>query len=236
VAVACRPAVERPPPERPVSERPALDLARFENEIRAFEAADRTTMPDTGGVLFVGSSSMRLWPDVARDFPGVPVINRGFGGSTVAEVVNYARRIVVPYRPRLIVLYAGDNDLQMGLEPREVLTDYRRFVHVVRHELPRTRIAYVSVKPSPSRWALADAMRETNALIRAETERDSLQTFVDIFTPMLGANGRPRPELYVADSLHMTPAGYALWRERLAPVLRRSELRRAQRAPAPGAQ
>ncbi len=110
--------------------------------------------------------------------------------------------------------------LQMGLEPREVLTDYRRFIAVVRPELPRTRIVYISVKPSPSRWALVERMRETNALIRAEAARDSLQSYVDVFTPMLGANGRPRPELYVADSLHMTPAGYALWRERLAPVIR----------------
>ena len=202
------------------STRVALDTTRFEAEIRAYESADRVAAPAPDGILFVGSSSMRLWPDIAADFPGRPIVNRGFGGSTLAEVTHYAPRIVLPYRPRLIVLYAGDNDLSMGMSPTEVLADYRRFVNVVRQSLPTTRVAYVSTKPSPSRWHLVDAYREANRLIEAETARDPLQTYVDIFTPMIGANGRPRPELYVADSLHMTRAGYDVWRARLAPVVR----------------
>ena len=216
-APAAEPAVVVAPAQRT---RGALDTTRFEAEIRAYESVDRAARPASNGILFVGSSSMRLWPDLAADFPGRPIVNRGFGGSTLAEVTHYAPRVVLPYQPRLIVLYAGDNDLSMGMSPTEVLADYRRFVSVVRQALPGTTLAYVSIKPSPSRWHLVDAYREANRLIEAETARDPLQTYVDIFTPMIGANGRPRPELYVADSLHMTPAGYAVWRERLAPVLR----------------
>ena len=198
----------------------AIDTTRFESEIRAFEAADRLAMPQAGGILFVGSSSMRLWPGLANDFPGRTIINRGFGGSTLAEVTHYAPRVVFPYRPRLIVLYAGDNDLAMGMTPDRVADDYRRLVAVVRRELPASRIAYVSIKPSPSRWHLIDEYREANRLIAAEISRDPTQAYVDVFTPMLGANGRPRPELFMADSLHMTRAGYDLWRERLDRIVR----------------
>jgi lysophospholipase L1-like esterase len=197
-----------------------VNVARSEAEIRRFEAADRGAPVAPGGVVFVGSSSFRLWPNIAADFPGVPVLNRGFGGSTLPEVNHYVPRIVLPYRPRLVVLYAGDNDLNDGRTPADVLADYRTFVTMVRRELPSARIAFVSIKPSPSRWALMSSMREANRLIREEVSRDNLQTYVDVFTPMLRADGRPRPELFVADSLHMTRAGYDLWRERLAPVVR----------------
>jgi lysophospholipase L1-like esterase len=118
------------------------------------------------------------------------------------------------------VLYAGDNDLAAGRSAEQVADDFRTFVRVVRQARPATRIAYVSIKPSPSRWALAEQARRANALIASEIARDSLAAFVDVFTPMLGTNGRPRPELFVADSLHMTPAGYVLWRERLSSTVR----------------
>jgi lysophospholipase L1-like esterase len=211
-----------PTPAWPVSASSAtkVDVARSEAEIKRFEAADQTTPFSTGGVVFVGSSSFRRWPNVAADFPGVPVLNRGFGGSTLPEVNHYVPRIVLKYRPRLVVLYAGDNDLNDGRTPANVLADYRTFVSMIRRQLPSARIVFVSIKPSPSRWALMDVMREANQLVRNEVARDSLQTYVDVFTPMLRADGRPRPELYVADSLHMTRAGYELWRERLTPVVR----------------
>jgi len=197
-----------------------VDIARFEPEIQRFEATDRTAPPALGGVVFVGSSTIRAWPDVAAEFPQVPVLNRGFGGSTLPEVDHYVPRVVLPYRPRLVVLYAGDNDLADGRTPADVLADYKTFVALVRRELPATRIVFVSIKPSPSRWGLMDAMREANRLVRAEVARDRLQAYVDVFSPMLRADGRPRPELFVADSLHMTRAGYDLWRERLASVVR----------------
>jgi lysophospholipase L1-like esterase len=192
----------------------------FEPEIDAIEARDRAAQPPRGGIVFVGSSSIRLWPNLASDFPNAPVLNDGFGGSTLPDVIYYAPRLVLPYAPRLIVLYAGDNDLAAGRAPEQVLGDYTAFVRLVRQTLPATRIVFISIKPSPSRWALAGPTRAANAMIAQAITRDTFATYVDVFTPMLGASGRPRPELFQADSLHMTPAGYALWRARLAPLIR----------------
>ena len=193
--------------------------AQFAGEIAAFDSVNRVSPPPTGGVVFTGSSSIRLWESLAADFPGVPVVNRGFGGSTLPDVVYYAPRTVLPARPRTIVLYAGDNDLASGRTPAQVLDAYRAFVRAVRGSLPSVRIVYISIKPSPSRWNLAGRMRDANALIAADIARDPLAQFVNVFDPMLGANGHPRPELFVDDSLHMTPAGYALWRARVAPLI-----------------
>lgn len=194
--------------------------AAFVPEIAVFAVRDSLDPPAPGGILFVGSSSIRFWSTLATDFPGEPVLNRGFGGSTLPDVTFYAPRIVLPYRPRTIVLYAGDNDIAAGHSPEQVLADYETFARLVHGALPSTRLVFVSIKPSPSRWELADRMREANALIARAIAGDSLATYVDVFTPMLGPSGRPRPELFRADSLHMTPAGYALWRERLAPFVR----------------
>jgi lysophospholipase L1-like esterase len=216
---ACTPTQSGGAPASGAAGDPALDPTRFEPEIRAFEAADRASPPPLGGVVFIGSSSIQHWSDVAADFPGVPVLNRGFGGSTLADVVYYEDRALLPYHPHLVVLYAGDNDLAEGRTPERVLGDYRAFVARLRSALPAARIVFVSIKPSPSRRAYIDRMRETNQRIRAEIARDSLGTYVDVFTPMLDATGQPRPELFEPDSLHMTRAGYLLWRALLAPVV-----------------
>lgn len=191
----------------------------FEAEIRAFEDADRVDRPRPGGVLFVGSSSIRLWPDLKADFPGINVIQRGFGGSEIDQVLYYAPRIVLPYKPSLIVLYAGDNDLAAGRTPEQILADYKAFVTIVRDWLPRTRVVFVSIKPSGDRWALVDKMRATNELIKNYTATDSNLAYVDVFTPMLGADGKPREELFVSDRLHMNPQGYAIWRDLLKPIV-----------------
>jgi lysophospholipase L1-like esterase len=213
------PGQSRDAPPTYAAASPALDSTPFEPEIRAFETADRTRPPPLGGVVFIGSSSIKNWTDVAADFPGVPVLNRGFGGSTLADVVHYSDRILIPYRPRLVVLYAGDNDIAEGRTPERVLGDYRAFVARLRSAWPEARVAYVSIKPSPSRRIYIDRMRETNQRIRAEIARDSLQAYVDVFAPMLDAAGQPRPELFLSDSLHMTRAGYMLWRSLLAEVV-----------------
>lgn len=225
LAAACARGAPVPAPARqPASnaasraESPALD--RFETEIRAFESADRLHPPAPGGIVFVGSSSIRRWSSLASDFPDLPVLNRGFGGSTLPEVDHYVSRIVLPYRPRTIVLYAGDNDIASGRTPQQVADDYRTFVRLVRDSLPTARIVVIGIKPSPSRWKLADPSREANRLVADIVRTDTLQSYVDVFTPMLGADGRPRPELFVGDSLHMTPAGYAIWRAQVAPRLR----------------
>jgi lysophospholipase L1-like esterase len=204
----------------PAAAPSALQLDRHENEIRAFETADRTQMPAPGGILFTGSSSIRLWRSLGSDFAALPVLNRGFGGSTLPEVNHYFSRVVMSYRPRTIVLYAGDNDVAIGRTPQQVASDYRTFVRLVRDSLRDARIVFVGIKPSPSRWHMAQQQREANRLVREIVASDPLQSFVDVFTPMLGANGRPRPEFFIADSLHMTPAGYVVWRGQLAPHVR----------------
>ncbi len=193
---------------------------QFEPAINAFEEADKTNPPAKGAVLFIGSSSIRLWTSLGEDFPRARVINRGFGGSHIEDSVDFAERIVFPYRPRLIVLYAGDNDIEGGKSPAVVLEDFKKFVAIVHQKLPRTRIAFISIKPSPARWHLADKVREANRLIKDFTEHDRRLGYIGVFSPMLGKDGRPRPELFVEDSLHMNAAGYKLWRSTLAPYIR----------------
>ncbi len=192
----------------------------FAEEIARFEAADRANPPRLGGVLFVGSSSIRLWPALDADFPGVNVLQRGFGGSELSDVVYYASRIVLPYQPRLIVLYAGDNDLAAGKSPQAVFRDYETFVALVRRPLPETRIAFIAIKPSGARWPMVGQMRAANALVQRYAETHTGLVYVDVFTPMLGPDGLPREELFVADRLHMSAQGYTLWRELLAPIVR----------------
>lgn len=201
----------------PVAARPPEVWAE---EIARFEAADRLTPPRPGGVLFVGSSSIRLWPALEADFPSVDILQRGFGGSELSDVAHYAPRIVLPYRPRLVVLYAGDNDLAAGKSPRAVFRDYQAFVELVRRALPETRIAFIAIKPSGARWALIEQMRATNALVRRYAASDPRLLYLDVFTPMLGPDGMPREELFVADRLHLNARGYALWRDLLAPLVR----------------
>lgn len=192
---------------------------RFESEIRAFEDSDRVNSPRPGGIVFVGSSSIRMWPDLRGDFPGLNVIQRGFGGSRLDEVVRYTPRIVLPYRPALIVLYAGENDIAEERTPEQVFDAYKAFVRLVRDALPQTPIAFVSIKPSPSRWELVDKMRATNEMIRSYAATQPGLSFVDVFSLMIGPNGRPRSELFVSDSLHMNQKGYAIWRSVLSPIV-----------------
>ena len=192
---------------------------RFESEIVAFEDSDRVNPPAPGGIVFVGSSSIRLWPDLRSYFPGLNVIQRGFGGSRLDEVVQYAPRIVLPYKPKLVVLYAGENDIAEGRTPAQVFDDYSRFVGLVQGELPATPIVYISIKPSPSRWEQVEKMRAANRMIQQYIAAHAGQKYVDVSSPMIGANGRPRPELFVSDSLHMTRAGYAIWQQLLTPVI-----------------
>ncbi|MGH7651969.1 MAG: SGNH/GDSL hydrolase family protein [Gemmatimonadaceae bacterium] len=203
-------------PSAPV-QASAKEPQPFEDEIAQFEAADSANPPRKGGVLFVGSSSIRLWPNLQRDFPRVNALQRGFGGSELSQVVYYAPRIVLPYCPRRVVLYAGDNDLADGKTPEQILHDYKDFVAIVHRAMPNTRIAFVSIKPSRSRWALADRMRATNDMVRAYTATDSLLTYIDVFAPMLGSNGQPRDELLAPDMLHLNARGYALWRRLITP-------------------
>jgi lysophospholipase L1-like esterase len=190
---------------------------RWQASVEAFAAADREHPPPSGGVVFIGSSSIRLWDRLESQFSDLPVIvKRGFGGSRMSDCTAQLQRLVVPYRPRLVVVYAGDNDLAEGRAPQQVATSFRAFVEGVRRELPDTRIAYVSIKPSPRRAALLPLVRQTNALIADYTRSVAGLDYIDVFTPMLDAEGRPRAELFRADALHLNRDGYALWHSIIA--------------------
>ncbi len=189
--------------------------------IDKFTQADATNPPPSGAVVFVGSSSIVKWDSLEKDFAGTKVVNRGFGGSELADSVFYADRVVIPYRPRTVVLYAGDNDLHAGKTPETVFADFKAFAKKVHTALPDTKIVYIAIKPSPSRWKLKDQVVKANALIAAECAKDKRRfAFADIYTPMLDAKGEPRPELFVKDMLHMNAAGYEVWKPVVAPLVK----------------
>ena len=194
------------------------DPDRWENAIRAFEEGDRAHPPPPGGVVFLGSSSFRRW-DLEKSFPGRGLINRGFGGSQMADAIRYLDRIVLPLKPRTLLLYEGDNDLASGKTPETVEREFRELASRVHAALPETRIVFVSIKPSIRRWHLIDAVRDANARVRAMTETNELLEFVDVVAPMLDARGEPRRDLFVADDLHLTAAGYEIWAALVRPHL-----------------
>lgn len=194
--------------------------SKFEAEIQAFEKQDRLKSPPKHAIFFLGSSSFRMWSGLSNDFAGVPVVNRGFGGSQMSDCVEVVDRIVTPYLPRQIFLYEGDNDLASGKSPTQVLLDFQELVKRTRAKLPKTPIIFVSIKPSPSRWQLAEKIREANALIRGETEKGDRLGYIDVFTPMLDSSGKPRAELFRSDQLHLNADGYALWRSIIKPFLK----------------
>lgn len=193
---------------------------RWEPEIRQFEELDKSSPPKPGGILFTGSSSIRMWTTLAADFPNHPVTGRGFGGSEMSDLNHYVDRIVIPYAPRHILVYEGDNDLANGKTPQQVLADFQTFVAKVREKLPRTRIDYIAIKPSRARWHLSHQIRETNRSIAAWGRTQSRVGFIDVFRPMLHPDGRLRGELFREDGLHLNAEGYALWTQVIRKKLR----------------
>ena len=192
---------------------------RWDKQIAAFEKADQETAPPKNGILFVGSSSIRYWK-VEESFPGMPVINRGFGGSEISDAIFFADRIIIKHQPKIIVFYAGDNDLARGKTSQQVVADYRTFIKKITTSLPKTKIIFVAIKPSISRWKLIETIRKTNKQIEQITTTDSRQFFLDVDTPMIGADGKPKPELFIKDGLHLNVAGYKLWNSLLRPLLK----------------
>lgn len=197
---------------------PADEPNKWEKAIALYEEEDKTSPPPKGAILFAGSSSIRLWK-TAEAFPDLTVINRGFGGSTMADLLHFLDRIVIPYAPRQVVVYEGDNDIDSGKSAEAVAADFAQFFERVHEALPTTRIAVIAIKPSVARWDLVEEMRTANALIRAMAERDPRIDFVDIDAASLGADGKPNAELLRDDGLHLNDAGYAVWNESLRPYL-----------------
>jgi len=195
---------------------------QWENAIRAFEEADKKSPPPKDAILFAGSSSIRLW-ELAKYFPGMETINRGFGGSHIADSLEFMSRIIIPCRPKTIVFYAGDNDLNAGKSPDTVLNDFKAFVNGVHRSLPKTQIIFIAIKPSPVRAKLIEKQREANRLIREFIKTDERLVYLDVVPPMLGPDGQARAELFRKDMLHLNDEGCKLWTSLLLPHLETEE-------------
>lgn len=192
----------------------------WQSEIDAFAEIDRRQTPPSPAILFVGSSSIRKWDNLRRDFPRYNVVNRGFGGSHIEDVNHYFDQLVTPFQAKKIFFYAGENDITDSKTPEQVLEDFRMFMALVREKSPQSKIFFISLKPSPSRWALRDKMQRANTLIKAECEKNKNSRFIDVWTPMLDAQGEPKAEIFIADKLHMNEKGYAIWRAVLTKYLK----------------
>lgn len=186
-------------------------FARWEKEIAAIEKRLNANPPVPGGVVFAGSSSTRLW-NLNKSFPDKGYANVGFGGSEIRDCTHFAPRIITPLKPSVVVLYAGDNDIAAGRKPAQVLADFQAFAAAAVHkELPKCRVLFIAVKPSIARWKEIDDQKKANALVKEFCGTDPRLGFVDIVPAMLGPDGKPIPELFAKDGLHLSPAGYEKW-------------------------
>jgi len=196
------------------------DSSRWEEDIARLEARSAERTPPANPIVFVGSSSIRLWTNLNAHFPGLPVVNLGFGGSQLADVCNYADRLIAPYRPRQVVIYGGGNDINACKKPEAVFGDFVALVTRLRAALPEARLSFISVGVSPSRWQQAEKVMQLNRLIEPYCRRHQID-FINVVPLMLGPDGLPKPDIYVNDRLHLNEKGYTLWRDAVSPFLQR---------------
>ncbi len=192
----------------------------WEADMKRFAEIDRAQTPPDSAVLFVGSSSIRFWQTLRQDFPNLKIINRGFGGSQFEDVNHYFDQIVAPYKPKKIVLYVGENDIDAKQTAENVLEDFRTFVALRDKNLPNTPIVFITLKPSILRWQMWSEMNKANNLIKEEIKKHKRIQFADLAAKMIGADGKPLPFIYVADNLHLNANGYKIWKENLLPFLK----------------
>ncbi len=194
---------------------------RFKKDIDAFLKADSLQFPSKEQILFVGSSSFTYWKDIKDYFPNYPIINRGFGGSELPDLIHYANQIIIPYQPKQIIIYCGENDIadSVAATPRMVLDRFKILFKIIRSQLGNIPIAFVSIKPSPSRWKLEKKFLKANRLIKRYLKRDAIATYVNIHDAMLLPNGSVNPELFIKDNLHMNAKGYEIWQKKIEPIL-----------------
>lgn len=194
--------------------------APFRNEIMQYKEQDRAQMPPENAILFVGSSSIRMWENMQEMFPDHTVINRGFGGSNLLDLKRYLNDIVFPYRAKQIVIYSGENDIASdSVQAQEVLSRFQDVFQSIRKKMPQVPVVFVSIKPSPSRIKYKAVMEEANMLIKQYLGAQPSATYVDVYTHMLGPNGKPMPEIFLQDSLHMNQKGYQIWQREIKPHL-----------------
>ncbi len=194
--------------------------AKWEKAIAAYEQADIENPPPKGGIEFVGSSTIRKWGDLTKVFPGLPVFNRGFGGSQIKDTTFFASRIIIPYAPRNIVFHAGDNDLAAGATPEQVIADLKELVATIQAKLPETEFCYISLKPSVKRERLRAEQQKVNEGAMELSKSNPRFHYIDQYYMVTDAKGNPRPELFAADALHLSEAGYKLLVERVRPFLK----------------
>jgi lysophospholipase L1-like esterase len=204
------------------SAAPEINPARWQARVdRYLNVRDKQNPPAIGGVVFTGSSSIDMWVSLKTDFPKLDVVNRGIGGTWLADLPHFAPELVYPLKPRIVVVYSGENDLQDGRTVEQVVAAFKELRDQIHTRAPGAPIVFLALKPSPSRRAILGQMREANNRIAELCGEDPLCTFVDVFTPMLNAQGEPRPEIFSKDNLHMNAEGYRLWTKLVAPVLER---------------
>ena len=197
----------------------AHDFSKWEKEIRAFEAIDVTNSPPKNAILFVGSSTIRMWKNLPQDYPNKKIINRGFGGSEIIDSTHFTERIIYPYKPSQIFLRAGGNDINAGKSPEQVLVDFRNFVETIKARLPATKIYFIGLSPSIARWKQAEKEKTLNQMVKdyAKTARDVV--YIETYDMVLGTDGKPRAELFLPDKLHFNQDGYLLLAEKVRPFL-----------------
>jgi lysophospholipase L1-like esterase len=192
---------------------------RWESTIRQFEQQDSIDPLPSGAILFVGSSSIAKWQDVADYFPDWRVLNRGFGGSEFSDLLHYADRVIYPYRPAKVFIYEGDNDMANGESPQQILGEAKQLRSKIRKALGDTPVVFISPKPSVARWNLKEQYEALNTLLKEYADQEKNTEFADVWTPALDENGRVFSHIFVEDSLHMNAAGYRIWQKALAPYL-----------------
>ncbi|MEX0324857.1 MAG: GDSL-type esterase/lipase family protein [Puniceicoccaceae bacterium] len=200
------------------------DPERLANDIERFAFADEVDMPPEGGIVCVGSSSMRFWHDrIREDLEGLSIIPRGFGGSQYTDVIYYADELILKYRPRAVLIYEGDNDANAGKHPQRIFADFKFLVDICQSQMPGLRFYVISAKPSIARWEIAEQMQEANKLIRKHCRKREDVVFIDLWKVMLGKDKQPLPDIFTEDQLHLNEKGYDIWTAAIAPILQEGE-------------
>ena len=193
----------------------------FWDDIQAFKKQDSVSFPPKNAILFIGSSSFTMWKDVQQYFPSYTIINRGFGGSSLPDVIRYANDIILPYQPKQIVIYCGENDVAASdsVTGKLVYNRFKQLFTIIRNRYPKVKVTYVSMKPSPSRQLLLSKMISGNELIKKYLSSKKRTSYVDVYKEMIDDEGKPRPDLFLDDNLHMNKTGYAIWHKFIEPHL-----------------
>jgi len=200
-----------------ISDNP--DPLRLKEEINAYKESDRNDPPQSGSYLFIGSSSIKMWKSLKDDFAGYPVVNRGFGGSHFSDAIYYFQDIVKPYDPSKIIIYEGDNDIASKKSTEEIFSDFKAFYKLINKNLNNPEIAVIAAKPSPGRWRFKEKYEALNLKLEEFCRNKKNMIFIDVYYPMLTETGRPNPDIFLEDSIHMNNKGYEIWTNLILPFI-----------------